>query len=280
MSKSFLSRGVCAAVAVVAFCALIPAPADATHSWASHWRRTAGVRNIPVRRFLSSIWISRYNTAMADWRKAAMTKIKPYTLTTGAQNPNCPMVAGQISACDGNYGATGWGGYAQIWWDGSGHALYGRALQNNYYFSGSSATTVAWRQHIICQEIGHLFGLGHVNEIQNNRNTGSCMDYTNDPDGGSGGASSSDPNNMHPNAHDYAIVNARHNHIGFIFPEAARDTPMPQAVRDYDKKRLGQFGRLVYSANDGLTERFEEHFPGGWGVATWVIKLPKGRESR
>jgi hypothetical protein len=37
------------------------------------------------------------------------------------------------------------------------------------------------------------------------------MDYTNDTDSGAGGASSSDPSNMSPNAHDYALINSKHN---------------------------------------------------------------------
>jgi len=281
MSKWFLSRGLCAAVVVLTLFAMIPPPVGAMHPWASHWgRTTSGIRNIPVRRRLSAIWLARYNTAMTDWRKPAMTRIRPYTLSTTAQSSSCPFVLDEIQVCDGNYGNTGWGGYAQVSWDGTGHTRYARALQNNYYYVGSSATVVADRQLVICQEIGHLLGLGHVNEIMNNPNVGSCMDYTNDADGGPGGASNSDPNNMHPYAHDYALINSRHNHIGMIVPEvASRQTEAPRAMQAMlasSPTSLAQLGSLTWSGNGGLTERYEMEFAGGWGMATWVIKVPKG----
>ena len=45
---------------------------------------------------------------------------------------------------------------------------------------------------VMCQEVGHDFGLDHQDENFNNPNLGTCMDYTNDPS-----------TNQHPNAHDY-----------------------------------------------------------------------------
>lgn len=205
-----------------------------------------------------------------------MKKIRPKTTFTGRQNSKCPLYAGQITVCDGNYGRTGWGGLAQVGWDGSGHTYYARAIQNNYYYVGSSAATVAYRQLVICQEIGHTLGLGHINVSYTTPNVGSCMDYTNDPDGGRGGVSQTDPNNMHPYAHDYAVINARHTHIGFLPPMAQTAMP-PAAMLGLDPKTFETFGTLVYRANAGYTERYEQSFPGGWGMATWVIKPTAGR---
>lgn len=51
----------------------------------------------------------------------------------------------------------------------------------------------------MCQEIAHDFGLDHQDENFSNQNLGSCMDYTNDPDGG--GAYG--PSNERPNQHDF-----------------------------------------------------------------------------
>jgi hypothetical protein len=279
MSKSYLSRGICAALFVSALSVWLPTPVDATHSYSGHWRRTSsGIRKIPVLRMLSSTWVPRYTTAMTDWSKPAMTKIKPYTYRTYAQNAKCPHYSGYISVCNGNYGGTGWGGLALLWTDYYGHAIYGWALQNDYYFSGSSATNTAWRQHIICQEIGHVFGLGHVNEIVTNANTGSCMDYTNDPDGGSGGYPG-DKNNMHPNSHDYAFINARHNHVGRLLPgfapaEADLAREMLETTQQFDVRTMRGFGRLVFSAKDGVADRYELNLPSGARVTTWAIKGP------
>ena len=57
--------------------------------------------------------------------------------------------------------------------------------------------TPAYRRFVTCQELGHDFGLDHQDEVFDNPNLGSCMDYTNDPDGGAGGASATDPSNEH-----------------------------------------------------------------------------------
>jgi hypothetical protein len=65
----------------------------------------------------------------------------------------------------------------------------------------------------MCQEIAHDFGLDHQDEIFNNANLGSCMDYTNDPDGGAGGAVNDDPSNEHPNPHDYEQLVTIYEHF-------------------------------------------------------------------
>ncbi len=44
----------------------------------------------------------------------------------------------------------------------------------------------------MCQEVGHTLGLDHQDEVFDNPNLETCMDYTNDPS-----------TNQHPNAHDY-----------------------------------------------------------------------------
>ncbi|MDP9440692.1 MAG: SH3 domain-containing protein, partial [Actinomycetota bacterium] len=61
-----------------------------------------------------------------------------------------------------------------------------------------------WMQFVMCQEIGHTFGLGHVNEAFNDPNTGSCMDYTSNPLG--------PPNNLHPNGHDFDQLASIYRH--------------------------------------------------------------------
>jgi len=45
---------------------------------------------------------------------------------------------------------------------------------------------------VMCQEVGHNFGLGHQDEDFYNPNLNTCMDYTSDPS-----------TNTMPNAHDY-----------------------------------------------------------------------------
>ena len=275
MSKLFLSRWMCAVVLLMATYALVPTPTAASHVWGPyHWARTSSaIKHVPVRRLHSAVWITRYNTAVNDWKKTSLTKIRAAFGSTGAASKTCAMVTGQITSCDASYGGTGWLGLATINISGK-HIIRANSKVNNSYFNQSQYNTVAWRQFVICQEIGHGFGLGHVNEVFNNANTGSCMDYTNDPDGGPGGASSTDKSNLHPNSHDYALINSRHNHIGFVVPQAA---VMPQAMAAYNPVTADQLGGLVWSSRDGRLTRHEVDFGNGYKAATWVMWANKPR---
>jgi len=279
MRRWFPSRWICAAVLALSVFALLPKPIAASHSWGPyHWARaSAAIKNIPVRRLHSAGWVTRYNTAMTDWRKPAMTKIKPFTAATGGPSAACTAPTGQVSSCDASYGNTGWLGLATIWISGS-HIVRGNSKVNNTYFNQAFYNTIPWRQLVICQEIGHNFGLGHVNVVFGNRNVGSCMDYTNDPDGG--GAYG--PSNMHPYAHDYALINSKHNHIGFDIPgqiaegmeaeeEAApRETEMPRAMEAYNPVVLSQFGTLKQKGDGGRTAVYEIQFASGWKAVNFV----------
>ena len=125
---------------------------------------------------------------------------------------SCAALAGKIRACNRKYGYNGWLGIAQIWISGD-HITQGIVKLNDSYFSTSTYNSPAWRGLVMCQEIAHAFGLDHQDEVFDNRNLGSCMDYTNDPDGGEGGADSNDASNEHPNAHDFEQLEAIYAHL-------------------------------------------------------------------
>jgi hypothetical protein len=59
-------------------------------------------------------------------------------------------------------------------------------------------------QHVICQEIGHTFGLDHQDESGISLNT--CMDYYHN-------TSASDTKSTHPNSHDYDELGIIYNHL-------------------------------------------------------------------
>jgi hypothetical protein len=81
-------------------------------------------------------------------------------------------VLGRISSCNGDYGATRWAGLASIW-TYTGTNFLGKARsQINEYYSMNNAET----QHVLCQEIGHGFPMGHQSETSTDLNT--CMDYS------------------------------------------------------------------------------------------------------
>jgi hypothetical protein len=273
---SLLSRWICTAVGLLVVVGSVPPAVDASNWLANlHWQRTSSaIRSIPVRRFHSAAWLPRFSTAMTDWQKPSMTKIRPVLGATGTGKNPCPFALNQITSCDASYGFTPWLGLASISYNtATGHIIQGTSKVNNTYFNQPPYNTVAYRQFVLCQEIGHNFGLGHVNEVQTNANTGSCMDYTNDPDGGPGGGSNTDPDNMNPNAHDYALVNSKHIHIGKLLPGFAQpEATIPVSMMNYSPMSLDQMGALVWRSRDGRLERYEMDFAAGWKVANLLIR--------
>lgn len=281
MSKRYLSRAICAAVLLLTVVALVPEPVKASHTWGNyHWQRTSSaIRYIPIRRYHSSVWLTRFATAYAKWRSTSMTKVRLILGATGGGRNPCPFATGQITSCDGSYGNTGWLGLASIsYYISSGHIVTGTSKVNNTYFNTAYYNTIPWRQLVICQEIGHNFGLGHVNVTYNTANTGSCMDYTNDPDGGAGGVSSTDPSNMNPNSHDYSLINSKHNHTGsaMLLPgfeaDSAREVEAPAMVMSFNPTKLSDLGTLVGIGDGGRTEHYVKDFGNGFAASTSVIR--------
>jgi hypothetical protein len=179
----------------------LPAPASAGHSWNNyHWGRTSNPFTVPLGDNVDATWDSYLLTTHADW--SASVALDTVYVTGGTSPKRCAPTSGRVEVCNAKYGRTGWLGVAQIWISG-GHITQGTAKLNDTYFNMNAYNTPGWRNLVMCQEVGHTFGLGHTDEVHSNVNEGTCMDYTNDPDGGPGGASETDPSNEHPNAHDY-----------------------------------------------------------------------------
>ena len=190
----------------------LPWSATADHAWLDyHWARTANPFSVPLGDNLTGIWASsgHLQAAASDWSQSAVLDA---TITGGGGDCETPR-QGLIEVCNGSYGNTGWLGLAQVWTTDDDHILQASAKMNDTYFSVAPYNTAAWRQSVMCQEIGHGFGLGHTDENQTNVNDGTCMDYTNDPDGGPGGASETDPNNLHPFQHDYDELASIYQHL-------------------------------------------------------------------
>jgi hypothetical protein len=183
----------------------------ANHSWGSyHWSRTANPLVLSVGDNVNSTWDSYLDEAIADWDASDVLSLSK---ASGGTSPStCAPTSGRIEVCNASYGATGWLGIAQIWVS-SGHITQATTRVNDTYHDTAPYNTAAWRRLVMCQEVGHDFGLDHQDENNNNANLGSCMDYTNDPDGGAGGASSTDPSNEHPNQHDYEQLTTIYTHL-------------------------------------------------------------------
>jgi hypothetical protein len=124
----------------------------------------------------------------------------------------------------------------------------------------------------MCQEVGHDFGLDHQDETFDNANLGTCMDYTNDPDGGAGGASPNDQGNEHPNTHDYRQLETIYEHFDSTTTVGQTTTHgAPGLGLDNQLDRREQFGQLIRSTNGGRTQLFVLELGNGQRVFTHVI---------
>jgi hypothetical protein len=165
------------------------APAWANHSWNGyHWARSANPFPVKLGDNMTSNWDPYLATAASDWNNSTVLDTP---VVAGQSRGRCKPTSGRVEVCNDTYGFNGWLGIAQIWLSG-GHIVQGTTKMNDSYFNTSTYNSPAWRQLVICQEVGHTFGLDHQDENFDNPNLGTCMDYTNDPS-----------TNQHPNQHDY-----------------------------------------------------------------------------
>jgi hypothetical protein len=148
------------------------------NTWGTyHWARKSNPMVIKVVDSVTPEWDTAFLTTLQEWSFSPMLDLALVSaddsLTT---RQNCPMIQGQIRVCNYTYGETGWLGLATIGVDANGHIDKGRARLNDsysYYWSMAGE-----RNHVMCQEVGHLFGLDHSTTDGSSQAT--CMDYSTD----------------------------------------------------------------------------------------------------
>ncbi len=270
-----------AASAVIAgMLASFATPAAANHSWAGmHWARTTTL-TLRLGDNVSAVWDPYLVVASVDWTKAVPLDTLIYL---GARTPStCSPTFGKIEVCNYTYGATGWLGIASVWTQ-NGHIVQGTVKLNDTYFNTPSYNTPSWRRMVTCQEIGHTFGLNHQDEVHNNLNLGSCMDYTNDPSGLRG--TNGTKNNEHPNAHDYDQLNSMYAHsdgsqlsttraasrafAGNLVEGADRAAGRP-GISDAAPLNAREWGRAVAVDGRGRGRIFIRPLDGGVELTTFV----------
>lgn len=223
--------------------AVFPSMLFANHSWGGyHWARTSNPFTLKLHDNVTSNWEPYLSVAVSDWNRSTILDYSVQWQSPLSNVRRCASASGVVEICNTTYGNNGWLGIAGISISGL-HITKGYTKLNDTYFNTSTYNTPAWRQMVTCQEIAHDFGLGHQDETFNNANLGSCMDYTNDPDGGAGGASSTDPSNEHPNQHDYAQIETIYTHLdsfttiaslGNVLSAMARPLTIDEMVSDVD----------------------------------------------
>ena len=236
--------------------------AGATHSWGGyHWARTANPFTLKLGDNVSSTWDPILATTAGDW---SLSSVLDAVVVPGTNFKNCRPVAGRVEVCAKKYGNNGWLGLASIWISGT-HITQGTAKLNDTYFNTSTYNTPAWRNLVMCQEVAHTFGLDHQDEIFNNTNLGTCMDYTNDPDGTTYGQLS----NEHPNAHDYIMLETIYAHLTDTTTTVGQI--LPSGKPEIDHNDPGSWGKEIRKSKDGRASLFERDFGGGHKVFTFIF---------
>lgn len=189
-------------------------PAFAAHRWSTyHWRKTSAQISPPVVMNLTAPWPNYASRVMSDWNQSTVIE-SPWSYGAISTRKRCTSTTGKIEVCNSTYGQNGWLGIAGISLSG-GHIVKGYTKLNDTYYNTATYNKDSWRRMVFCQEVGHDYGLGHVNENFNDPNTGSCMDYTNDP-----GRNDGQGTNEYPNSHDYQELLTIYNHTDALVFDA------------------------------------------------------------
>lgn len=229
--------------------------ASANHSWGSyHWGHTTNPLTLKLGDNVSTNWDPYLLNAATDW---STSTVLDTSVVVGNTNPkNCRATAGRIEVCNSKYGSNGWLGIASIWASGE-HITQGTVKMNDTYFNTAKYSTPAWKNLVMCQEIGHTFGLDHQDEIFDNPNLGTCMDYTNDP-----------TTNQHPNTHDYEMLETIYAHLDSSSTIRQTSTSNEQEINHSDSSTWGK--EIKKSAN-GHNSLYEKDLGKGNKIFTFVV---------
>ena len=254
--------------------------AEASHSWGTyHWARIANPFTLKLGDNVSGMWDASLSTASSDWSAdpsilfpgAGIVKVLTTTIVAGNGIKNCKATSGTVQVCNNKYGNNGWLGVAQIWASGS-HITQGTVRLNDTYFNTPSYNTAAWRNLVMCQEIGHTFGLDHQDEIFGNPNLGTCMDYTDDPS-----------TNQHPNQHDYWQLASIYSHGDSFTTVSSVSASKPGAsgaAQSEDFENATEWGKEVRISKDGRNSIYERDLGNGRKVFTFVIWADSTRSGK
>lgn len=236
---------------------LFTSVAHADHAWAPyHWARTTNPFTISMGDSVSAAWDPYLRTAAADWSLSSVLDVS--IVASGKSGLICKPVVGRGEVCNAKYGSKGWLGIAQIWVSGE-HITQGTVKMNDTYFTKPAYNTAAWKNLVMCQEVGHLFGLGHQDENMTNPNLNTCMDYTNTP-----------ASNQHPNQHDYDMLETIYAHLdsSTTLSQTSATKPQLSAAESEDPRA---WGREIRRSDDGRAALFERDFGGGMKIFTHVF---------
>lgn len=238
--------------AVIVAATFVGSTAYANHSWGGyHFARTANPFTLTLGDNLSPSWDPYLVTTASDWSNSTVLDLLIVPSTKGK---TCKPTLGRVEVCNANYGRNGWLGIASVWASGT-HITQGTTKLNDTYFNTSTYNTPAWKNLVLCQEIGHTFGLDHQDEIFTNANLGTCMDYTNDPS-----------TNQHPNQHDYDMLETIYAHLDTTTTVSG----LGSTIANFNSEDPKEWGNEIRRSKDGRTSLHERNLGHGNKVFTFV----------
>ncbi len=236
----------------------ITGTATAFHSWGGyHWARISNPFTLKLGDNVSTVWDAALATASSDW---SVSDVLDTAVVSGLASPkNCKGTSGRVEVCNSKYGNNGWLGIAQISITGGEHITKGIVKFNDTYFNTPKYNTIAWRNLVACQEIGHTLGLDHQDENFNNANLGTCMDYTNDPS-----------TNQHPNAHDYEELDGIYSHLDSFTTALSSTVGKKNANADLSAVADSEFGFVLRRDSHGRPSLYGREIGKGEKQFTFV----------
>ncbi len=263
-------------VSIAAACAAT-GNALANHAWSTyHWARTTPQFTLKLGDNLTtSAWKARLTQSSGDWNAGntpVLTAIVP-----GSTTKTCKMVAGTTQVCNSTYGANGWLGLASININGD-HITQGTAKMNDTYFNTATYNNVNEREHVMCQEVAHTFGLGHQSEDGSSQN--SCMDYFSNT-----GANAGSTVSTKPNAHDFSMLNSIYSHLDSTTTVASAPGPVAASQQGVDHAEVditdksSSWGALVKQSANGRSSYYARQNQNGSVTLTHVFWTQEAAES-
>ena len=137
-------------------------PASATHGSFYHWARSSNPATLTVVDSLAGDWDSLLGPVVADWHSSSVIDL---TTEPGADSYldrlQCNPILGKIRVCNAHYPDPMWLGLATSYIQ-DGHVIQATAQVNDLLFDTPLYGNPNTERHVLCQEIGHTFGLSHT----------------------------------------------------------------------------------------------------------------------
>src|SRR6266540_1928870 len=164
--------------------AMSTSPALANHAWNDyHWATRGTAFALSLGNNLTTTeWQNDLATVSSQWSSSpAAKRVLSTRVVVGndiGRQKRCRPTSGRVEVCNARYGRTGWLGVATIWITSGSHIVQGTVKVNDTYLAPDSFytyNTAEERLHVICQEVGHTFGLDH--QDTSGASFGTCMNY-------------------------------------------------------------------------------------------------------